>query len=938
MSNMIRREPGYSRGPPSTGGAAGGPSFYYSSRNPSAAPSPSQYSYRSQHDPLPQQHQIHMHTPRGGPSRGVMDHRGSMEEQTPSYFVEHLATFAVGRQFGLVAPADGIRKLKQMERSQAIWAQPMVLRLRRDIISVENENGELVESFPLDLVEQPTAHMSSDPRDAYNNILLFVVKEDSKGRKHTTPTEMHIFQCNRVAATEVAEDLQHYVRGQYKKVKNGRRSGNGGNGNHSTHAYGGPQFGDDVSVSSENSELFERDVNTLNRCFDDIERFVARIQSAALAQRELEQQAHRYRTTQRRDKQRAPPPDPHGILQMRAQLPLEAEFVEVLRKFKLSFNLLAKLRNHIHEPNAPELVHFLFSPLNVILDASHWGLGRNIASLVVSPLLSLDARELMQNCLTSKEMDVWLSLGDAWRTPPEDWPGPLPAPYKPVFMDGFTPYGPPEPRTSRGQDATIHRGVSEPPAPYRNRERTVDTAPSTPATQRYNTQQKRAPQRNMSVDNLDIGRLSLEKERLEFEKEKIRERQRRLEEEEQRVKVDRERLNKEAEMIQRERTNSTSGPPAFKNESQRPSVQPSPQPERRGFDHGGMSVPLPASLLNDPDQSPRQRAFVQDILNRRCKLVQATYDRVAQNPKELTVSRGEYLEVLNDSKNWWECKNMHNRGGYVPHTILTVIPADGTSPAIPNEEIYVGPPQSTGTMYNGNGGSSHQLNGYGSSHHHPNQPGLSPNQPPPRAAPRYIVDAGVQANVHERVPMPPPQMQIPPPPPMANFQQQLAEQKLRPAPQRAPRLEEPETANDHDKAEEALMADLIGTISNAAGQKILPGSKPMKSNVKLQEQTDARGLQIWLQDKGFSVRLMELLAEQDGATLFSLSKPALERAAGREEGSRLYSQLLVEKSRSNYQTKSRAELNAILKYRKTQVELSNEAAGEEPKETVPETE
>ncbi|CAJ0579870.1 unnamed protein product, partial [Mesorhabditis spiculigera] len=856
-----------------------------------------------------------------------------MDEQTPSYFVEHLATFAVGRQFGLVAPADGIRKLKQMERSSAIWAQPMVLRLRRDIVSVENDNGELVESFPLDLVEQPTAHMSSDPRDSYNNILLFVVREDTKGRKHTTPTEMHIFQCARVTATEVAEDLQHYIRGQFKKVRNGRRSGTsstvggGGGGGYPAAAaqgeklqakksYPGPQFGDDVSVASDSSEMFERDVNTLNRCFDDIERFVARIQSAALAQRELEQQAHRYRTAQRRDK-RAPAPDPHGILQMRAQLPLEAEFVEVLRKFKLSFNLLAKLRNHIHEPNAPELVHFLFSPLNVILDASHWGLGRNIAPQIVSPLLSLDARELMQNCLTSKEMDTWLSLGEAWRTPPEDWPGPLPAPYKPVFLDGFAPYGPPEPRPSRN-DATIHRGVSEPPAPYRNRERTVDTAPSTPAAQRYATQQ-RPPQRNMSVDNLDIGRLSLEKERLEFEKEKIRERQRRLEEEEQRVREERERLKKETEMIHRERTNSTG--PAYRE----PSVQPSPIPERRDVQ------PLPPSIANDPDQSPRQRAFVQDVVNRRCKLVQATYDRVAQNPKELTVSRGEYLEVLNDTKNWWECKNMHNRVGYVPHTILTVVPADGSSPQMAGEEIYVGPAVSSGPLHNGNisAGSHAGLNGYGGP---PGGGGISPGQAP-RAPPRYIVDAGVQANVPEMALSPIPT--IPAPPPINNFEQQILHHKLRPAQERPPRLEDPKPRIQVTRrmaGEEALVQQIVSTIGQADGQKILHGAKQLKSNVKLTEATDGPGVQRWLQDKGFSMRLMELLEEQDGAALFSLSKPALERAAGKEEGARLYSQLLVEKSRSNYQTKSRAELNAILKYRKNQVDQSNEAAGEEPHE------
>lgn len=38
-------------------------------------------------------------------------------------------------------PEDGLKKLKQMERSSAIWAQRMVLRLRRDVISVEDENG-----------------------------------------------------------------------------------------------------------------------------------------------------------------------------------------------------------------------------------------------------------------------------------------------------------------------------------------------------------------------------------------------------------------------------------------------------------------------------------------------------------------------------------------------------------------------------------------------------------------------------------------------------------------------------------------------------------------------------------------------------------------------------------------------------------------------------
>lgn len=75
------------------------------------------------------------------------------------------------------------------------------------------------------------------------------------------------------------------------------------------------------------------------------------------------------------------------------------------------------MRSHIHEPNAPELLHFLFTPFMVILDACQWGLGRNIASQVVSPLITREATNLLQHSLSSKEYEVWMSLGEAWKTP-----------------------------------------------------------------------------------------------------------------------------------------------------------------------------------------------------------------------------------------------------------------------------------------------------------------------------------------------------------------------------------------------------------------------------------------------------------------------------------------------------------------------------------------
>lgn len=46
----------------------------------------------------------------------------------------------------------------------------------------------------MELVTNPTAHLSTNPRDVYNNILLFIVKEDKKRGRSLNPTEMHIFQ------------------------------------------------------------------------------------------------------------------------------------------------------------------------------------------------------------------------------------------------------------------------------------------------------------------------------------------------------------------------------------------------------------------------------------------------------------------------------------------------------------------------------------------------------------------------------------------------------------------------------------------------------------------------------------------------------------------------------------------------------------------------
>ncbi len=275
------------------------------------------------------------------------------------------------------------------------------------------------------------------------------------------PAEMHIFQCVNVRAREVVEDIKAIMAGKGHHQGHGRRNVHDeidvGDLNYdvgqSPRIGGGPtparaalattssksnnhdnnDTSSNASSSNGNHDRYERDVNVLNRCFDDIEKFIARLQHAAAAFRELEKR-RRSRKSKRRDLG-------DGMLSMRAKPPPEREFVDVLQKFKLSFNLLARLRAHIHDPNAPELVHFLFTPLALIVDASHDShYGPNLPSKVLAPLLKADAVELLVNCLTSKESELWHSLGEVWYVPAEEWKGYVP-PYRPVFMDGWSPSG-----------------------------------------------------------------------------------------------------------------------------------------------------------------------------------------------------------------------------------------------------------------------------------------------------------------------------------------------------------------------------------------------------------------------------------------------------------------------------------------------------------------
>merc|ERR1712088_91693 len=311
-----------------------------------------------------------------------------------------------------------------------------------------------------------------------------------------------------------------------------------------------------------------------------IEKFIARLQHAAAAFRELEKR-RRSRKSKKKDLG-------DGMLSMRAKPPPEREFEDIFQKFKLSFNLLAK---------------------------------------VLAPLLTKSAVDLLINCLTSKESELWHSLGEPWYVPREQWKGYVP-PYKPVFMDGWSPAMYDEfPGSSNGRkypgegdDSTINdedEGVMR--AGYTNNYgygATEGAPPTDSENERGNTPNHYPGPANKAVP--------------------------------QRV---------------------------LREERRSPSEQDFGMNNNRQQQHSPNSESAESEVERTGEQQIRferqQRNFMMDLLNKSAKVVQVTYPRTANNEKELSVSRGEYLEVIDDTRKWWRARNLEGQVGHVPHTIVT---------------------------------------------------------------------------------------------------------------------------------------------------------------------------------------------------------------------------------------------------------------------------
>ncbi|KAK1341345.1 hypothetical protein QTO34_017750 [Cnephaeus nilssonii] len=341
---------------------------------------------------------------------------------------KHLTTFVLDRKDAMITIDDGIRKLKLLDAKGKVWTQDMILQVDDRAVSL------------IDL--------------------------ESKAKPTQNKPDLHLFQCDEIKANLITEDIESAISdskgGKQKRRPDALRmiskADPGIPPPPRAPAPVPPGTVTQVDVRSrvaawsawaadqgdfeklrqyhgheETPEMMaariDRDVQILNHILDDIEFFITKLQKAAEAFSELSK-----RKKTKKGKRKGPG---EGVLTLRAKPPPPDEFIDCFQKFKHGFNLLAKLKSHIQNPSAADLVHFLFTPLHMVVQATG---GPELASSVLSPLLTKDTIDFLNYTVNTDERQLWMSLGETWMKARAEWPKEqFIAPYVPRFRSGWEP-------------------------------------------------------------------------------------------------------------------------------------------------------------------------------------------------------------------------------------------------------------------------------------------------------------------------------------------------------------------------------------------------------------------------------------------------------------------------------------------------------------------
>ncbi|KAK2568293.1 Epidermal growth factor receptor kinase substrate 8 [Acropora cervicornis] len=330
-----------------------------------------------------------------------------------NFLLEHLSSFTLKNfQESQVPPRDRLQQTKILLANGNQWTKEMEMRLTdSDVVLLDGETQDVIEVFPLSTIGH-VHHFSDDPD--LNSVLVF----------NTIQTEhkfgaVHLFQSDRVPAMpnkfasrggvmlppppihpapappQVDQERLDLYEKSLVAQTIAAFSAVSENADKKTSK---PQItsryqaseSSDIPDDTLSAEILEartnRDVQILNHCIDDIENLIMQTKRSAEAWKKLQKKKGKKK---------------HENFFTYA--------IEAIPAFCV----------------VDVLVHY--SPQR--------------AGGVVTPLLSSQAVELLENCLSLKEKEVWKALGPNWNMTKSSvqFKDQFFPPYTPVFKDGWLP-------------------------------------------------------------------------------------------------------------------------------------------------------------------------------------------------------------------------------------------------------------------------------------------------------------------------------------------------------------------------------------------------------------------------------------------------------------------------------------------------------------------
>ncbi|XP_033992183.1 LOW QUALITY PROTEIN: epidermal growth factor receptor kinase substrate 8-like [Trematomus bernacchii] len=585
---------------------------------------------------------------------------------TSQYQVEHLSSFIVDRKDGLLSVEDGVRRLRLLEAKGKVWTQEMILQVEeRSVRLLDLDTQKDLEYFPVSSLLQVQAVMNSC---SFDSLLALVVRETGQSKP-----DLHLFQCDHIKANLIQADIESAVTdakgGKERRRPEALRMILKSDGvippPPANPAPEPPSSTNQVDVKSRaaawsawtneqqdcekqrhiyeedeggdtSAARVDRDVQILNHILDDVEFFVMKLQKSTEAFGELSK-----RKKNKKGKKKGPG---EGVLTLRSKPPSEEEFVDCLQKFKQAFNQLGKLRDHIQNPSAEDLLHFLFSPLRMVVQSAG---GSDLPRSVLVPLLSRDAVDFLHSAGSPEERHLWVTLGEGWTKSRLEWPKEH---YFPPFV------------------LTFRDGWEPPLLPTANQQREQETLSQ---HQRETEMLSHQRETDMLSHQRETDMLShqRETEMLSHQREtEMLSHQRETE----MLSHQRETLSHQRETLSQEE---------LRNRLEQSAVQRFPPDDRYASSSSSSSSYKRLQIL-DQDSAV---AAIRDAVTRRVDrsldgdssltpkpFAKSKYDFVARNSTELSVLKDEVVEVLDDRKQWWKVRNGAGLSGYVPNNILEI--------------------------------------------------------------------------------------------------------------------------------------------------------------------------------------------------------------------------------------------------------------------------